>query len=209
MFCYCRPFQSLLDSSTTLRLLGLVLHSATTATTASTTTTTTATTASTTTIYYYYYSSYYSYYYYFYYYYFYFYYYQHHHYYCHDDNEDNDYYYSYFNYHYDYDYCYECCQWFLWRGFYSYSLNCLLGGVAVGIFHDHNVETGATILLGTDGSGGPFSDDPRLRKSAWAVVALRIDGDEFVVIGTMSGALLDSDVMKLAILSLELNLWLW
>ena len=64
---------------------------------------------------------------------------------------------------------------------------------AVGIFHDHNVESGATILLGTDGSGGPFSDDPRLRKSAWAVVALRMDGDEFVVIGTMSGALVDSD----------------
>ncbi|CAK9116021.1 unnamed protein product [Durusdinium trenchii] len=34
------------------------------------------------------------------------------------------------------------------------------GLVAVSIFHDHNVGSGATILLGTDGSGGPFSDDP-------------------------------------------------
>ena len=42
-------------------------------------------------------------------------------------------------------------------------------------------------------SSWELSDDPRLRKSAWAVVAVRIDGDEFVVIGTMSGALADSD----------------
>ena len=48
--------------------------------------------------------------------------------------------------------------------------------VAVGIFHDAKLEPGSAIFLGTDGSGGPLSDDPRLRKSAWAVVAFSMVG---------------------------------
>ena len=49
----------------------------------------------------------------------------------------------------------------------------------------------ATWFFATDGSGGPFSQDPCLRKCAWAVVALVWDGRDYVLAGSVTGYLCD------------------
>ena len=51
----------------------------------------------------------------------------------------------------------------------------------------------ACYFYATDGSGGPFSSDPRLRKCAWAVVAVERIGEEYVLSGSVSGYVCDDD----------------
>ena len=47
------------------------------------------------------------------------------------------------------------------------------------------------VFFATDGSGGPFTKDPRLRKCAWSVVAVSCVDDEFVLIGSITGRICD------------------
>lgn len=49
----------------------------------------------------------------------------------------------------------------------------------------------SSLFFATDGSGGPFSNEPRLRKCAWAVVAVELVGDAYVLVGSITGFVCD------------------
>eukprot|EP00438_Fugacium_kawagutii_P020690 Skav232339 [mRNA] locus=scaffold1704:401439:402953:+ [translate_table: standard] len=72
---------------------------------------------------------------------------------------------------------------------------------APAVADEHIVRTGcfensagfdfSSLFFGTDGSGGPFSNEPRLRKCAWAVVAVAFENDAFVLVGSITGFVRD------------------
>ena len=47
------------------------------------------------------------------------------------------------------------------------------------------------LFFATDGSGGPFSNEPRLRKCAWAVVAVALVDGDYVLVGSIAGFVCD------------------
>ncbi|CAK8987855.1 unnamed protein product [Durusdinium trenchii] len=63
--------------------------------------------------------------------------------------------------------------------------------VRAGYFLDPAAFEGQETFFATDGSGGPFTKDPRLRKCAWSVVAVSCVDDEFVLIGSITGRICD------------------
>ena len=63
--------------------------------------------------------------------------------------------------------------------------------VRSGVFVNPVSHDFSDLVFATDGSGGPFSQDPCLRKCAWAVVALVWDGRDYVLAGSVTGYLCD------------------
>ena len=57
----------------------------------------------------------------------------------------------------------------------------------MGIWADKEPLSDPELVYGTDASGGPFTADPRLRKVAYAVVACKKQGQDYVQVGAIVG----------------------
>ena len=59
--------------------------------------------------------------------------------------------------------------------------------IFLGIWADKEPLSDPELVYGTDASGGPYTADPRLRQVAYAVVACKKQGQEYVQVGAIVG----------------------